>query len=125
MCVLNVCGRESTHLLTTITPVVGVLLGFVFVEPQDIQDIQSQMALLMSEYQFDLPQLPDIDFSRLEDEWSRFRSSIPEVWKFNNDGREFQVGDQMKERGLGAEHPVILIPGIISTVRSASTSHHS
>ena len=96
---------------------VGILLGFAFIEPQDIQDIHAQMAVLMNEYDINLPQLPDFDFSRLEAEWGRFRSSIPEVWKFNNDGREFQVGEQLKERGLSAKHPVILIPGIISTVR--------
>lgn len=106
---------RSGRVLFSLGIAFGVLLGFMFVEPQDLQGIHSHMALLMSDYEFNLPQLPDIDFSRLEDEWSRFRSSIPEVWKFNNDGREFQVGEQMKERGLSAEHPIILIPGIIST----------
>ena len=91
---------------------VGILLGFAFIEPQDIH---AQMAFLMNEYNINLPQLPDFEFSRLEAEWGRFRSSIPEVWKFNNDGREFQVGEQLKERGLSAKHPVI--PGIILTAR--------
>ncbi|KAF5326319.1 hypothetical protein D9611_000021 [Ephemerocybe angulata] len=90
----------------------GILLGFAFVEPQDIH---SQMTLLMSQYDINIPQLPGFDFSRLETEWTRFTSSIPEVWKFNTDGREFQVGEKMAERGLSAAHPVILIPGIIST----------
>jgi phospholipid:diacylglycerol acyltransferase len=61
--------------------------------------------------------LPDFDFSRVEVEWQRLRNSIPEVWKFNNDGREFKVGEAMKARNLSAEYPVVLIPGIISTVR--------
>ncbi|KNZ80989.1 Phospholipid:diacylglycerol acyltransferase [Termitomyces sp. J132] len=67
--------------------------------------------------------LPGFDLTRVEAEWSRFRNSIPEIWKFNNDGREFQVGDAMKARGLSATHPVILIPGVISTgLESWSTS---
>lgn len=98
----------------------GILLGFAFIEPQDIH---GQMTILMSQYDINMPQLPDFDFSRLETEWLRLRSSIPEVWKFNNDGREFKVGEEMAERGLSAEHPVILIPGIISTgLESWSTS---
>ncbi|RXW21904.1 hypothetical protein EST38_g3952 [Candolleomyces aberdarensis] len=106
---------RSGRFLFPLGIIFGILLGFAFIEPQDIQDIHAQMAVLMNEYDINLPQLPDFDFSRLETEWSRLRGSIPEVWKFNNDGREFQVGEQMKERGLSAKHPVILIPGIIST----------
>ncbi|KAH7926940.1 Lecithin:cholesterol acyltransferase [Leucogyrophana mollusca] len=68
----------------------------------------------MDEYDFSL-KLPDIDLSRVETEWQRVRSSIPEVWKLNNDGREFQVGEAMKERGLTAHYPVVLVPGIVST----------
>ncbi|KAI0314675.1 phospholipid/diacylglycerol acyltransferase [Amylostereum chailletii] len=61
--------------------------------------------------------------SLIESEWSRFTSQIPEPWKLNNDGREFQVGDAMKQRGLTAKHPVVLVPGIISTgLESWSTS---
>ncbi|TFK44430.1 Lecithin:cholesterol acyltransferase-domain-containing protein [Crucibulum laeve] len=95
--------------------IVGTLLGFAFVEPQDIQDIHSHVSLLMDEYDINLPQLPGLDFSRVEAEWTRLRSNIPELWKFNNDGREFQVGESMKDRGLTAQHPVILIPGVVST----------
>ncbi|KAF8891737.1 Lecithin:cholesterol/phospholipid:diacylglycerol acyltransferase [Infundibulicybe gibba] len=77
----------------------------------------------MDEYAINIPQLPDFDFSRVEVEWKRLRNSIPEVWKFNNDGREFQVGESIKARGLSAKHPVILIPGVVSTgLESWSTS---
>lgn len=74
------------------------------------------MALLMNDYDFTLPQLPDFDFTGLEVEWTKFRSNIPEVWKFSNDGREFQVGEDIKARGLDAKYPIVLVPGIISTV---------
>ena len=80
------------------------------------------MSLLMAQYGVGLPKLPEIhgfDFPRVEGEWSHFRNNIPEFWKFNNDGREFQVGEQMQARGLGAKYPVDLVPGIISTVRPA------
>ena len=95
---------------------VGILLGFSFIEPQDIHDIHGQMAVFMTEYDINLPQLPDFDFSRVEVEWTKLRSSIPELRKFTDDGREFQVGDALKKRGLDAEYPVVLVPGIISTV---------
>lgn len=78
--------------------------------------MHTQVSILMSEYGVHLPELPDFDLSRVEAEWQRLRNNIPEVWKFYNDGREFQVGENMKARGLDAKYPVILIPGIISTV---------
>ncbi|KAG6866216.1 hypothetical protein C0991_007241 [Blastosporella zonata] len=81
------------------------------------------MSILMDQYNVYMPDLPGFDLTRVETEWSRLRSSIPEIWKFNNDGREFQVGEAMRARGLSAEHPVILIPGVISTgLESWSTS---
>ncbi|KAJ3784308.1 phospholipid:diacylglycerol acyltransferase [Lentinula aff. detonsa] len=101
----------------------GILLAFAFVQPSDIQDMHAQLTLLMDQYDLTLPQLPDFDFSRFETEWNKLRSNIPELWKFNRDGREFQVGERMKARGLSAEYPVVLIPGVISTgLESWSTS---
>ncbi|KAF8813753.1 phospholipid:diacylglycerol acyltransferase [Phlegmacium glaucopus] len=93
----------------------GLLLGFSFVEPKDFQDLQTHVQTLVNGYDIYLSQLPGLDLSRVEVEWTRLRNSIPEIWKFNNDGREFQVGEAMKARGLSAEFPVVLIPGIIST----------
>ncbi len=86
-------------------------MGFAFVEPQNIQHLQYHVAALAEQYDINLP-----DLSRMEAEWTRFRNNIPEVWKFNNDGREFKVGEAMKARSLSAKYPVVLIPGIISTV---------
>ncbi len=83
------------------------------------QELHAYLALVVEGYDFSIPELPGLDFSRMELDWQRFRSSIPEFWKFINDGREFQVGEQMKARGLTAEYPVILIPGVISTVNSS------
>lgn len=86
------------------------------VEPSDLHHMHSHVTLLMNDYDIKLPELPELDFSRVETEWQRLRSNIPEVWKFSNDGREFKIGEEMKARGLTATHPVILIPGVISTV---------
>ena len=99
---------------------VGILLALAFVEPQNIQDRQLHVETLANQYDINIPELPDFDLSRVEVEWNRLRSSIPEVWKFNNDGRGFKVGEAMKERGLSADHPVVLIPGVVSTVSASS-----
>jgi phospholipid:diacylglycerol acyltransferase len=79
--------------------------------------MHTKFAFLMSSYDIALPHLPDFDFSCLETERNRLRQNtvMPEVWKLNNDGRVFQVGEAMRARGLDAEYPVVLIPGIIST----------
>ncbi|KAJ7072618.1 phospholipid:diacylglycerol acyltransferase, partial [Mycena amicta] len=91
----------------------GALLAFSLVEPRDIQDLHAHLTLLLGEYT--LPDIPGLDLSRVENEWQRLRSSIPEPWKFNRDGREFSAGEAMRDRGLTAQHPIVLIPGIIST----------
>ncbi|KAF7354833.1 Phospholipid:diacylglycerol acyltransferase [Mycena sanguinolenta] len=93
----------------------GALIAFSLIEPRDLQDLHAHLSLLLAEYELGLPELPGLDLSRLETEWQRLRNNIPELWKLNVDGREFMVGEAMSARGLSAQHPVILIPGIIST----------
>lgn len=97
---------------------VGIFLGFILIQPTDLTEFQTHLALLLDEFEFDIsmPQLPQIDLSMVENEWRRLKSSIPEPWKLANNGLEFKVGEAMAERGLSAKHPVILVPGIISTV---------
>ncbi len=93
-------------------------MGLVFVEPSTLPDIPGHFSLFLEDYDLSLPlSLPPIDLSRVQAEWKRLISTIPEPWKLNTDGREFQVGEAIKARGLDAEYPVILIPGVISTVR--------
>jgi len=102
---------------------VGIALGLVFVEPSTLPDIPGHFSLFLEDYDLSLPlSLPPIDLSRVQAEWKRLISTIPEPWKLNTDGREFQVGEAIKARGLDAEYPVILIPGVISTVRVFSAS---
>lgn len=100
---------------------VGVLVGFMFIQPTDFQDFQTHLALLMDEFEVSMPEfpaldLPQLDLSRVEVEWRRLWQNIPEPWKLANNGLEFTVGEAMAARGLSAKHPVILVPGIISTV---------
>lgn len=96
----------------------GILLGFILIQPTDLPDIQTHLTLLLDEFGIALPQLPQIDLSMVEAEWRRLRNSIPEPWKLNNNGLEFKVGEEMAARGLSAKYPVVLVPGIISTVRA-------
>lgn len=99
---------------------VGILLGFILVQPSDFTDLQTHFALLLDQYDFSLPQMPQIelqlDLPRFEAEWRKVWSNIPEPWKLNRNGLEFTVGDKVASEGLSAKHPVVLVPGIISTV---------
>ncbi|KAI0249241.1 Lecithin:cholesterol acyltransferase-domain-containing protein [Lactifluus subvellereus] len=100
----------------------GLVLGLIFVEPSSLPDIPAHFAVFLEDYDISLS-LPQIDLSRVQAEWKRLISTIPEPWKLNTDGREFQVGDEIKARGLEATYPVVLIPGVISTsLESWSTS---
>ncbi|KAJ6495693.1 phospholipid:diacylglycerol acyltransferase [Mycena vitilis] len=105
----------SRRFLFPLGILLGALIAFSLIEPRDIQDLHAHLSLLLNEYELTMPDIPGLDLSRVEAEWQRLRGNIPEVWKFNVDGREFQVGEAMRERGLTAHHPVVLIPGIIST----------
>ncbi len=100
----------------------GIALGFVFVEPSTLPDIPGHFSVFLQDYDISLPlPLLPIDLSRVQAEWQTLIGTIPDSWKLNTDGREFQVGDAVKARGL-ANYPVILIPGVISTVRAFSAS---
>ncbi|KAI0960724.1 hypothetical protein AcV7_000028 [Taiwanofungus camphoratus] len=106
----------------------GILIGFILIQPTDLTDMQTHLALLLDQYDISIPQLPQIDlpqmdFSIVEAEWRKLWSNMPEPWKLNTNGLEFTVGEKVAAEGLTAKHPVILIPGIISTgLESWSTS---
>jgi len=95
---------------------VGIVLGVIFIEPSSLPDIPGHFAVFLEDYDISLS-LPQIDLSRVQAEWKRLINTIPEPWKLNTDGREFKIGDAIKARGLEANHPVVLIPGVISTVQ--------
>ncbi|KAI0743664.1 phospholipid:diacylglycerol acyltransferase [Daedaleopsis nitida] len=104
----------------------GVLVGFLFIQPSDFSDFQTHLALLMDEFDINMPEFPALamlDFSRVETEWQKLWTNIPEPWKLANNGLEFTVGEAIAAQGLSAKHPVVLVPGIISTgLESWSTS---
>jgi phospholipid:diacylglycerol acyltransferase len=102
---------------------VGIVLVLIFVEPSSLPDIPGHVAVFLEDYDISLS-LPQIDLSNVTTEWKRLVRTIPEPWKLNTDGREFQVGDAMKARGLEANYPVVLIPGVISTVHWLSALRH-
>ncbi|KAH9177808.1 phospholipid:diacylglycerol acyltransferase [Lactarius sanguifluus] len=104
--------------------ILGIALGLVFVGPYTLPDIPGHFSVFLEDYDISLPlPLLPIDLSRVQAEWQRLISTIPEPWKLNADGREFRVGDAIKATGLEANYPVILIPGVISTsLESWSTS---
>lgn len=91
---------------------VGVLSATWFIPHSKLPTLPENLQVRLDEYEFAMPTMPALDLSA---EWQRFKSNIPEPWKLANDGREFLVGEEMKSRGLEAKHPVVLIPGIIST----------
>lgn len=100
-------------------------MGFILIQPNDLTEFQTHLALLLDEFEWgemSLPQLPAFDLSLVENEWRKLRNNIPEVWKLNNNGLEFTVGEAIAARGLSAKHPVVLVPGIISTVRPPAPS---
>lgn len=123
--------HHFTKSLTCIS--VGTIVGAAVLAPSTTPlETPAQISLLLSQYPSNLGALLqnvvtsidfDFDWGRLETEWDAFKARLPEPWKLNNDGREFLVGERMRDRGLRAEHPVVLIPGIISTsLESWSTS---
>ncbi|THH06959.1 hypothetical protein EW145_g3711 [Phellinidium pouzarii] len=109
----------------------GTVVSAIIIAPSTGPlEMPTQLGLLLEQSQTDLGAffssvfpVIDLDWGRFESEWEAFKSRIPEPWKLNNDGREFRVGEHMRDRGLRANYPVVLIPGIISTgLESWSTS---
>lgn len=89
---------------------VGAILCIIILRPY-----HSSLLLFFEHYE--LSRFSELDWERIEFEWERLRIQIPEPWKLQEDGREFQVGEALSERGLKPVHPVVVIPGVITTVR--------
>lgn len=121
----------DSYQFATYVSQVGTVLGTALLAPVTIPlEMPAQLAVLLEQSQTDVGALLsgflpviDIDWRSFESEWEMFKARIPEPWKLNNDGREFRVGERMRDRGLHADHPVVIIPGIVSTgLESWSTS---
>lgn len=86
----------------------GVIFCIIILRPY-------HSSLIFSLEQYELSRFSELDWARIEIEWDRLRGQIPEPWKFQDDGREFQVGEGLRNRGLQPVHPVVMIPGVITT----------
>ncbi|CAE6486931.1 unnamed protein product [Rhizoctonia solani] len=85
----------------------GVLASFFLLSP-----LPPNLSLLLEEYDLTSLSLPGLEF-----EWDQITQSISKtapgrLWA---ESKDFRVGMALKEQGLEATHPVILIPGIVST----------
>lgn len=77
---------------------------------------------MLEEYDLSTLSLPGLEF-----EWNQITESISKsapgrLWAESND---FRVGVALKKEGLEAEHPVILVPGIVSTVSMLHIIHQA
>ncbi|KAF8740251.1 Lecithin:cholesterol acyltransferase, partial [Rhizoctonia solani] len=88
-------------------PPVGVLASFFLLSP-----LPPNLAVLLEEYDLTSLSLPGLEF-----EWDQIAQSISKSTPGNlwAESKDFRVGTELKEQGLEASHPVILIPGIVST----------
>ncbi|CAE6380259.1 unnamed protein product [Rhizoctonia solani] len=85
----------------------GVLASFFLLSP-----LPPNLAVLLEEYDLTSLSLPGLEF-----EWDQIAQSISKSTPGNlwAESKDFRVGTELKEQGLEASHPVILIPGIVST----------
>jgi hypothetical protein len=75
-----------------------------------------QLSLRLSD--LSLPDLAFPDFPDLnalpQDLLARFNANTESAWEWMK-STDFQAGVGLKNEGLEAKHPVILVPGIVST----------
>ncbi len=68
-----------------------------------------------------MPQLAK--FTSFTVEWKQISQSLFDPARDWLQGRDFAVGDALSRQGITAKHPVILVPGVVSTgLESWSTS---
>ena len=89
----------------------GTLLTYFVLPP-----FPPHLAYLLEEYDLIIPPLPNITLPALEFEWRHLTDSFMTPTRRWLENRDFKAGDQARDNGLQAEHPIIIIPGIISTV---------
>lgn len=70
--------------------------------------------MLLEEYDLSIPMMKNLTFVF---EWRQLVEPLLEGAKTWTQTRDFKVGSAAAEKGLQAKYPVILIPGIVSTVR--------
>ncbi|CAE6392804.1 unnamed protein product, partial [Rhizoctonia solani] len=85
----------------------GILASFFLLSP-----LPPNIGLLLEEYDLTSLSLPGLEF-----EWDQITQSISKSGpgKLWAESKDFKVGTALKEQGLEASHPMILVPGIVST----------
>ncbi|KAF8331369.1 phospholipid/diacylglycerol acyltransferase [Cantharellus anzutake] len=68
--------------------------------------------------------MPELsNFTSLAFEWKQMSQSLFDPARQWLQGRDFAVGDALRQQGVTAKHPVIIVPGVVSTgLESWSTS---
>ncbi|ELU39173.1 phospholipid:diacylglycerol acyltransferase [Rhizoctonia solani AG-1 IA] len=82
---------------------------------------------LATSWSFEEYDLTSLSLPGLEFEWDQIAQSISKSTPGNlwAESKDFRVGTELKEQGLEASHPVILIPGIVSTSWTTSPEYRS
>ncbi|KDQ11270.1 hypothetical protein BOTBODRAFT_35570 [Botryobasidium botryosum FD-172 SS1] len=103
----------------------GLLLGTIMTTLY-MPSIPPYLMPLLEEYDIFLPSLSgfgNISMPALEFEWWQLTEKVLAPAKSWLENRDFKVGEALAEEGLSAHHPIIIVPGIISTgLESWSTS---
>jgi phospholipid:diacylglycerol acyltransferase len=100
---------QTTGFVALIQTVVGVLLAYIFFPP-----IPPHLMMMLDEYDLSASLLKNPSF---QFEWRQITGTLAEAAKAWTTNRDFKVGTELAEKGLSAKYPVVLIPGIVSTVR--------
>ena len=86
--------------------IVGTILAYLILPP-----LPPHLHLLLDEL--------DLSFSFPENvtsfEWKQIADSVMTPARAWLTSRDFAIGDQLAEEGYRAKHPVVLIPGVVST----------
>lgn len=84
--------------------------------------LPAQLAMMMDELDLSFS-LPENLSSLSSMEWKQLADNVVTPARSWLTGRDFAVGQELADRGYRAKHPVILIPGVVSTgLESWSTS---
>lgn len=80
--------------------------------------IPPNVMLLLEEYDLFLPSisLGNLSMPALEFEWWQLTETVLAPAKGWLETRDFKVGEALRDEGLEAHHPLIIVPGIVSTV---------
>ncbi len=97
---------------------VGTVLAYVVLPP-----VPPHLAILIEEFDLNLSMPQLAKFTSFTVEWKQISQSLFDPARDWLQGRDFAVGDALSRQGITAKHPVILVPGVVSTgLESWSTS---